>query len=171
MYFLIGMWGGPQREYAGIKFFLNLIWLCLMLIALLALYFACGKTFDMLLMMERAPFALDGVVWWGMSAIKVIWVLLFIGFAIKVPVFPFHTWLPLAHVEAPTAISVVLAGILLKLGVYGMLRINYTMLPDAVWWFAGAFAVLGMINVLGCHVCPGAKRPEENGLPFPSFKS
>ncbi|GIS70461.1 MAG: hypothetical protein CM1200mP10_00380 [Candidatus Neomarinimicrobiota bacterium] len=66
-----------------------------MLIALLALYFACGKTFDMLLMMERAPFALDGVVWWGMSAIKVIWVLLFIGFAIKVPVFPFHTWLPL----------------------------------------------------------------------------
>ncbi|MEC7934646.1 MAG: NADH-quinone oxidoreductase subunit M, partial [Candidatus Neomarinimicrobiota bacterium] len=138
MYFLIGMWGGPQREYAAIKFFLyTLFGSVLMLIALLALYFACGETFDMQLMMERAPFALDGVVWWGMSAIKVIWVLLFIGFAIKVPVFPFHTWLPLAHVEAPTAISVVLAGILLKLGVYGMLRINYTMLPDAVWWFAG----------------------------------
>ena len=69
------------------------------------------------------------------------------------PVFPFHTWLPLAHVEAPTAISVVLAGILLKLGVYGMLRINYTMLPDAVWWFAGSLAFLGMINVLWGAMC------------------
>ena len=77
MYFLIGMWGGPQREYAAIKFFLyTLFGSVLMLIALLALYFACGETFDMQLMMERAPFALDGVVWWGMSAIKVIWVLL-----------------------------------------------------------------------------------------------
>jgi len=77
MYFLIGMWGGPQREYAAIKFFLyTLFGSVLMLIALLALYFACGETFDMQLMMERAPFALDGVVWWGMSAIKVKWVLL-----------------------------------------------------------------------------------------------
>ena len=159
MYFLIGMWGGPQREYAAIKFFLyTLFGSVLMLIALLALYFACGETFDMQLMMERAPFALDGVVWWGMSAIKVIWVLLFIGFAIKVPVFPFHTWLPLAHVEAPTAISVVLAGILLKLGVYGMLRINYTMLPDAVWWFAGALAFLGMINVIWGAMCALAQK-------------
>ena len=73
MYFLIGMWGGPQREYAAIKFFLyTLFGSVLMLIALLALYFACGETFDMQLMMERAPFALDGVVWWGMSAIKAV---------------------------------------------------------------------------------------------------
>jgi len=154
MYFLIGMWGGPQREYAAIKFFLyTLFGSVLMLIAILALYFTCGKTFDMLVLMETAPIALNGVLWWGMSAIKVIWVLLFIGFAIKVPVFPFHTWLPLAHVEAPTAISVILAGVLLKLGLYGILRINYTMLPDGVFWFAGALAVLGLINVIWGAMC------------------
>ena len=154
MYFLIGMWGGPQREYAAIKFFLyTLVGSVLMLIAILALYFTCGKTFDMLVLMETAPIALNGVLWWGMSAIKVIWTLLFIGFAIKVPVFPFHTWLPLAHVEAPTAVSVILAGILLKLGIYGILRINYTMLPDGVFWFAGALAVLGLINVIWGAMC------------------
>jgi NADH-quinone oxidoreductase subunit M len=154
MYFLIGMWGGPQREYAAIKFFLyTLFGSVLILIAILALYFTCGRTFDMLLLMQTAPTALDGVMFWGMSAIKVIWVMLFIGFAIKVPVFPFHTWLPLAHVEAPTAISVILAGILLKLGVYGILRINYTMLPVAVWWFAGALALLGLINVIWGAMC------------------
>ena len=154
MYFLIGMWGGPQREYAAIKFFLyTLVGSVLMLIAILALYFTCGKTFDMLVLMETAPIALNGVLWWGMSAIKVIWTLLFIGFAIKVPVFPFHTWLPLVHVEAPTAVSVILAGILLKLGIYGILRINYTMLPDGVFWFAGALAVLGLINVIWGAMC------------------
>ena len=159
MYFLIGMWGGPQREYAAIKFFIyTLAGSVLMLIAILALYFTCGNTFDMLLLMERAPIALNGMLWWGMSAIKVIWVLLFIGFAIKVPVFPFHTWLPLAHVEAPTAISVILAGVLLKLGVYGMLRINYTMLPDGVFWFAGAVAVLGLINVIWGAMCALAQK-------------
>ena len=112
-----------------------------MLIGILGLYFTCGKTFDILLIMERAPEALNGVLWWGMSAAKVIWVLLFIGFAIKVPVFPFHTWLPLAHVEAPTAISVLLAGILLKLGVYGIIRVNYGIMPDQVYWFAGGLSI------------------------------
>ncbi len=154
MYFLIGMWGGPKREYAAIKFFLfTLVGSVLMLVAILALYFYCGKTFDMLVLIDTAPMALDGVLWWGISAIKIIWILLFIGFAIKVPVFPFHTWLPLAHVEAPTAISVILAGILLKLGVYGLLRVNYGMLPDGVMWFAWAIAFLGLINVIWGALC------------------
>lgn len=159
MYFLIGMWGGPQREYAAIKFFLyTLVGSVLMLIAILALYFTCGQTFDMLVIMDTASGNLSGVIWWGMDAMKVIWILLFIGFAIKIPVFPFHTWLPLAHVEAPTAVSVILAGILLKLGAYGLLRVNYTMLPDAVWWFAGAMAILGLINVIWGALCALAQK-------------
>lgn len=154
MYFLIGIWGGPQREYAAIKFFLyTLFGSVLMLIGILGLYFTCGQTFDIQALIQNAPEMLQGVSWWGMSAIKVIWVLLFIGFAIKVPVFPFHTWLPLAHVEAPTAISVLLAGILLKLGVYGILRFNYGLMPDGVWWFAGALAFLGLINVIWGGLC------------------
>ena len=154
MYFLIGIWGGPQREYAAIKFFLyTLFGSVLLLVGILGLYFSCGKTFDILELMQVAPQALGGVMWWGMSAIKVIWVLLFIGFAIKVPVFPFHTWLPLAHVEAPTAISVLLAGILLKLGVYGILRVNYGLMPDGVYWFSGALAFLGLINVIWGGLC------------------
>ena len=154
MYFLIGIWGGPQREYAAIKFFLyTLFGSVLLLVGILGLYFSCGKTFDILELMQVAPQALGGVMWWGMSGIKVIWILLFIGFAIKVPVFPFHTWLPLVHVEAPTAISVLLAGILLKLGVYGILRINYGLMPDGVYWFSGALAFLGLINVIWGGLC------------------
>ena len=154
MYFLIGMWGGPQREYAAIKFFLyTLFGSVLMLVGILGLYFSCGKTFNILELMEIAPTTLGTLTWWGFSAIKVIWVLLFIGFAIKVPVFPFHTWLPLAHVEAPTAISVLLAGILLKLGVYGILRVNYGLMPDGVYWFSAALAFLGLINVIWGGLC------------------
>ena len=159
MYFLIGMWGGPQREYAAIKFFLyTLFGSVLMLIGILGLYFSCGKTFNIIELTQVAPEALSGLMWWGMSAIKVIWVLIFIGFAIKVPVFPFHTWLPLAHVEAPTAISVLLAGILLKLGVYGILRVNYGLMPDGVYWFSYALALLGLINVVWGGLCALAQK-------------
>lgn len=154
MYFLIGMWGGSQREYAAIKFFLyTLAGSVLMLIAILALYFACGRTFDMIEIMAIAPTALAGKLWWGFESLKVIWILLFIAFAIKVPIFPFHTWLPLAHVEAPTAVSVILAGVLLKMGTYGLLRISYPMLPDGAVWFAGALAVLAMINIIWGALC------------------
>jgi len=154
MYFLIGMWGGPQREYAAIKFFLyTLAGSVLMLVAMLALYFSCGRTFDMTEMIVLAPEALKGGTWWGLDALKVIWIFLFITFAIKVPIFPFHTWLPLAHVEAPTAVSVILAGVLLKMGTYGLLRISYPMLPDGAVWFAGALAILALINIIWGALC------------------
>ena len=129
-----------------------------MLVGILGLYFYCGKTFNIVELTNTAPQALDGVLWWGVSAIKVIWVLLFIGFAIKVPVFPFHTWLPLAHVEAPTAISVLLAGILLKLGVYGIIRVNYGLMPDGVYWFSTALAFLGLVNVIWGGLCALAQK-------------
>ncbi len=152
MYFLIGIWGGPRREYAAIKFFLyTLAGSVLMLLAMLAFYFNVqdpvtgGHTFNMLHMFDQSNHigllkTFDGRFW--------LYIALFIGFAIKVPVFPFHTWLPDAHVEAPTAISVILAGILLKMGTYGLIRISYPILPDMAKYTSYALAVLGVINIL-----------------------
>ena len=153
MYFLIGIWGGPRREYAAIKFFLyTLAGSVLMLIAMLAFYFNVSDpvtgshTFNMLNMVNQSNHtgsllkSFDGRFW--------LYVALFIGFAIKVPIFPFHTWLPDAHVEAPTAISVILAGILLKMGTYGLLRISYPILPDMAKYTSYVLAVLGVINIL-----------------------
>ncbi len=148
MYFLIGIWGGPQRQYAAIKFFLyTLFGSVFMLLAMLALYFYVEPhTFNLITLIQLAP-TIQATIW-GIDVRILIWLALFIGFAIKVPIVPFHTWLPLAHVEAPTAISVILAGVLLKMGTYGLLRINYALLPDLVYWFATALAVLGVINII-----------------------
>lgn len=160
MYFLIGIWGGPRREYAAIKFFLyTLFGSVLMLLALLALYFsvsvtdpATGEkihTFNMLAMMNPANFD-PGSILGGLNTSwrYIAFVALFIGFAIKVPIFPFHTWLPDAHVEAPTAISVILAGVLLKMGTYGLLRISFPIFPDATVHYQIPLAILGFINIV-----------------------
>jgi len=148
MYFLIGMWGGPQRHYAAIKFFLyTLFGSVFMLLAMLALYYyTTPNTFSLTTLIVEAP-KIDAELW-GMDIRYLIWIGLFIGFAIKVPVFPFHTWLPLAHVEAPTAISVILAGVLLKMGTYGLLRISYPLLPFEAINFAYTLAILGVINII-----------------------
>lgn len=143
MYFLIGIWGGPRREYAALKFFIyTLVGSVIMLVGILALYFMSGAgTFNM---MEIAGLA-GGI---GAVAQRWIFAALFLGFAVKVPVFPFHTWLPDAHVEAPTPISVVLAAVLLKMGTYGFFRVSYPTLPGAARYFMLAIAALGLVNII-----------------------
>ncbi|MCC7084121.1 MAG: NADH-quinone oxidoreductase subunit M [Pirellulales bacterium] len=200
MYFLIGVWGGPRKEYAAIKFFLyTLVGSVLMLIAILMLYFnsdlklledqqlldskavevtaaevaaAGGQTADELLQAkiaairadknpthtfnllalaaigqhEQSPFNVE--ILWGKSLQWWAFVLLFIGFAIKVPAVPVHTWLPDAHVEAPTPISMILAGILLKMGGYGILRICYPICPQAGYELAGVVCGIGVLSMV-----------------------
>ena len=144
MYFLIGVWGGPRKEYAAIKFFLyTLFGSIFMLVAILVLYFSSEpRTLNMLELIQTAP----GILSHGMQLF--CFAFFFIAFAIKVPVWPFHTWLPDAHVEAPTAVSVILAGVLLKMGTYGMLRISWPMFPDAVRFFSIPIAILGLIAII-----------------------
>ncbi|UCC44318.1 MAG: NADH-quinone oxidoreductase subunit M [Candidatus Zixiibacteriota bacterium] len=143
MYFLIGIWGGPRKEYAAIKFFLyTLFGSIFMLVAILILYFTSEPhTLNMLTLIQTSP----GL---GHTLQMVCFIFFFIAFAIKVPVWPFHTWLPDAHVEAPTAVSVILAGVLLKMGTYGMLRISWPMFPDALRTLSFWIAVLGVIAII-----------------------
>lgn len=142
MYLLIGIWGGPRREYAAIKFVIyTLAGSGLMLVGFLALYFNSpgAHTFDMIALSQ---------VTWAREFSAVVFLFLFGGFAVKLPVWPFHTWLPDAHVEAPTAVSVLLAGVLLKMGGYGMLRICLGIVPEGAQIWSTLIAALAVINVL-----------------------
>jgi NADH-quinone oxidoreductase subunit M len=160
MYFLIGIWGGPRKEYAAIKFFLyTLFGSIFILLVMIGLYFSAIEllpegekvfTFNMLTLMDQANYTPDGILSpFNPSNLRFIaYIGLFIGFAIKIPMFPFHTWLPDAHVEAPTPISVILAGVLLKLGTYGILRISYPMFPDITRDLMWYIALFGMVNII-----------------------
>ena len=148
MYFLIAVWGSERRLYAAIKFFLfTLAGSVLMLLAILAIYYYRG-TFDIREILMH-PFTtqfgwLEKWLFWGF----------FFAFAIKVPMFPFHTWLPDAHTEAPTAGSVILAGVLLKMGTYGFLRFSVPMFPDATNRYHGIIVALSLIGIVyGALVC------------------
>lgn len=159
MYFLIGIWGGPRREYAAIKFFLyTFIGSLLMLLVIIGLYFSYVTnpgaapedmihSFNMITMMNQGNLvagSLLSVEHWR----HVAFILMFLGFAVKIPMFPFHTWLPDAHVEAPTPISVILAGVLLKMGTYGLVRVLWPIFPESVLYFAWLIALFGVINIL-----------------------
>ena len=141
MYFLIGIWGGGRREYSAFKFFVyTLAGSLAMLLGILALYFR-AHTFDMVQLAQMGHT-------FELGFQQLLFVAFFLGFAIKVPVFPFHTWLPDAHVDAPTPGSVLLAGVLLKMGGYGFFRIAYPIFPEGAQWFGGTMALLGMINIV-----------------------
>ena len=140
MYLIIGVWGGPRRIYSAVKFFLyTLAGSLLLLVAILVLYFLGGKTFDIPALME--PTYSPGVQFW-------VFLAFFLAFAIKVPMFPFHTWLPDAHVEAPTAGSVILASVLLKMGTYGFLRFCLPMVPGATLMFTSMVIGLSLVAIL-----------------------
>jgi len=184
MYFLIGVWGGERKEYAAIKFFLfTLAGSVLMLVALVAMYFysndaiaAAGGsvgsgyqfgvtlthgTFDLIELSTnstiQAYFASGATMFLGMKFATVMFMFLFIGFAIKLPCFPVHTWLPDAHVQAPTPISMILAGVLLKMGGYGFLRLCYPIFPTAGDYWAYPLAFIGVVSIIYGALCAMAQ--------------
>jgi NADH-quinone oxidoreductase subunit M len=163
MYFMIGVWGGPNRQYAAIKFFLfTLFGSALMIVSFVAVFFVSGAdSFSMIALAEGvAERNAAGTL--SLSAQVLIFGGMFMGFGIKVPMFPFHTWLPDAHTEAPTQGSVILAAVLLKLGTYGFIRIAMPILPEAfIEWapWIGLLAVIGIIyGALGCLAQTDFKR-------------
>ncbi|MEW6095595.1 MAG: NADH-quinone oxidoreductase subunit M [bacterium] len=144
MYFIIGIWGGPRKEYASIKFILyTIIGSLIMLLGFLGIYFAAEPhTFNILELSQKTQLFKSTFV------ANIVFLALYVGFAVKIPVWPFHTWLPDAHVEAPTAGSVILAGVLLKMGAYGLLRVSLPILPESAKYFAYMLAILGLINII-----------------------
>ncbi|GEO36813.1 NADH-quinone oxidoreductase subunit M [Skermanella aerolata] len=139
MFLIIGVWGGARRVYAAFKFFLyTLLGSVLMLLAILAMYFVAGTTDLPTLMQTQFPRSMQ--IW--------LWLALFASFAVKVPMWPVHTWLPDAHVEAPTAGSVILAGVLLKMGGYGFLRFSIPILPEASAYFTPLIYTLSVVAII-----------------------
>lgn len=180
MYFLIGIWGGPRREYAAIKFFLyTLLGSIFILIVMIGLYFSTTEvladgttafTFNLLAMMDPNNATPNGIL----SALNpdnwrfIAYIALFIGFAIKIPMFPFHTWLPDAHVEAPTGISVILAGVLLKMGAYGILRISFPIFPEITRQLVWYIALFGTINIIYGALCAMAQKDFKKMIAYSS---
>jgi len=146
MFLIIGVWGGPNRIYAAIKFFLyTLVGSVLMLVGIIVLYFNSGNTFDILTMMTmKYPYTMQMWLFWAFFA----------AFAVKVPMWPVHTWLPDAHTEAPTAGSVILAAVLIKMGAYGFLRFSLPLLPEASRAMTPVMLTLSVIAIIyGAVIC------------------
>ena len=137
MYFLVGIWGAEGRVYAAFKFFLYTHVASMFILLAFFLIYKQSGTFDMTLIKD-AVLVTPALIWW----------LMFIGFAVKMPIFPFHTWLPDAHVQAPAPISVLLAGVLLKMGAYAMIRMVILMLPLQAQKYAWVILILGLVSLL-----------------------
>jgi len=147
MYFIIAVWGGPRKKYASMKFFLYTQAASVMVLLGIAAFYFYSGTFNMIELIETTPVP-PGIV------SDLLFVGLLVGFGTKLPTWPLHTWLPDAHVEAPTAGSVMLAGVLLKLGGYGLIRVNVQMLPSAAIDLVWLLAVLGIVSIIyGAIVC------------------
>jgi len=178
MYFLIGVWGGPRKEYAAIKFFLfTLAGSVLMLVAMVAMFFYSADavaqspglatsyndnvgvlthgTFDMIELATNAAIQehFRSAVFLGTAFAPIMFMFLFVGFAVKLPIVPLHTWLPDAHVEAPTPISMILAGVLLKMGGYGFLRLCYPIFPTGGQYWASCLAAIAVVSILYGAFC------------------
>jgi len=141
MYFLIAQWGGARREYAAMKFFLYTLFGSVFMLVGIATLYLKTNTFDMVKLSVLGGLLPADLQWW-------LFLLFFLGFAVKVPIWPLHTWLPDAHVEAPTAASAILAGVLLKMGIYGFLRVSLPILPHAFHQWQWFLAVLAMISIV-----------------------